>query len=33
MVDQLIKDLIYSLEIKEPENAIHRLEEGEKKYI
>ena len=33
MFDQLIKDLIYSLEIKEPENAICRPEEGEKKYL
>ena len=32
MVDQLIKGLIYSLKIKEPENAVHGLEVGEKKY-
>jgi len=33
MVDKLIKDLVYRLKIKNPENAIFKLEEGEKKII
>ena len=30
MVDESIKKLVYFLKIKEPENAILKLEEGEK---
>ena len=30
MVDQLIKDLVYHLKIKEPENFIKKLEKDEK---
>ena len=30
MVEEIIKDLVYKLKIKNPENAILKLEEGEK---